>query len=228
MEKYYCNNCKVSVAGQNTCPLCGAYVGDNCVESNDRVDLAFPSINKEVFVKMFIMRVLIFVTVLSLGVVLLVDWIATGAIDWSLNVAVGWLIFWLTIGRTVFFHLQLRRQIVWDCLFACALVLYIQYLVNVPINSIGFTIIIPCVIMSCIAGMQIIMLMKFKSWNRFALPTTVLCLISLIPLIVSLCVYHEAYFPLYMAAIYGVLTQLAMMLFGHKKYFIELKKKFHI
>lgn len=228
MEKFYCKNCKVSVAGQNTCPLCGAYVGDNIIEVNDRVDLVYPSINKEIFVKMFIMRVLIFVTVLSLGVVFLTDWIATGKIDWSLNVAVGWGVFWLTIGRTVFFHLQLRRQIVWDCLFACGLVLYIQYLVKVPVYSIGFTIIIPCIIMSCIAGMQCIMLTKFKSWIRFALPTTVLCLISVVPLIVSLCVYKIAYFPLYMTAVYGAFTLLAMMLFGHKKYFIELKKKFHI
>lgn len=227
MKNYHCKKCNVNVTGQNTCPLCGGFVGDDAYEVEERAELAYPPVSKEIVIKSLLFKAMIYVCLISLAAVFLVDFLVDMRITWAIHIVVGWIVFWMTVGKAVFYRVQLRRQIVWDGIFASLLVLYIEYMVQGSV-MISVNWVIPCIIMSCMAAMAFTMAMKYKTWNRYALPMSTLCLLSLVPLIVMLAVEQKAFFMLYLAAALGVLVQIGLMLFGRRKYFIELKKKFHI
>lgn len=228
----FCEKCKVNVDNiHQTCPLCGAYIKKDeektISDKPSAIYYGYPKINTESVIKNLMLKIIIYVSIISTACVILIDLILSGKIDWSFHVAVGWLVFWFSLGRTIFFNLELRRQVVWDCIFASFLVYYAQYYVGIGENwalEVG----LPLIDISCLILLGSTMVIKYKQWERYCLPISIICLFSMVPIIVYGILNRQVLVLHVICAGAGVVLLLGMMLLGNKKYFMELKKKFHI
>lgn len=228
----YCDKCKVEVdISHKNCPLCGAYVERDEIKNKSvnikDIDYSYPAPNTETVIKKLLFKIILLFCIISVGVVMVVDSITSVRLDWSFHILVGWLIFWFTIGRSIFFHLEFRRQIVWDTIFACFLCLYIQYNLS-NIDDWAWTYAVPAVLLGGLAALCLMMIAQYKNWENYCLPTTVMCILTTVPMIAYAAIYHVTHFMHYITIGCGLIVLLTMMIFGKKKYFLEIKKKFHI
>lgn len=234
----YCDKCKVSVDKKHqNCPLCGAYIKTDeiliikpdTVTAKEIVDYSYPKINMESIIKNLLLKIAIFISVFAMVAVVVINFLTTRKLDWCFHVIVGISLFWITFGRALFFKTNIGKQIVWDCIFAVLLIVYVQYVIGQLGAWWGYAYAVPSVIIACDVTIAATMLMKTKNWAVYSLSATVLCLISFVPLIYAFARNVGAeHFMSYICAGVGATMLVFMMLFGKKSYFLEMKKRFHI
>ena len=236
----HCNKCNVDIdVHHDNCPLCGAYLPEVAKISDEeeykQINYCYPKQNTDLLIKDFLLKITILTCILSIGICAIINFLTSGdyTISWVWHVVVGWLVFWVTIGRSIFFHLQFRRQIVWDYIFSSLLAFYIQFAIAGTLSieseyNWALVWVSPSLAMGAMAGLAMYALIRYKEWQRFALPMTVLNVLSFVPLITYYIVYRDAHFMTFIAAAIGVGILLGMMIVGRKKYFLEIKKKFHM
>lgn len=229
----YCEKCKVYVDEcMENCPLCGTYLPCEEDEKKDTdiisyIDHGYPKVNNEKVIRNLLCKITVLLSLIAIGVVLVVDLLATKHIDWSLHVVVGIIIFWFTLGRSLFFNLELRRQLVWDCIMASLLLIYVEWVTDAT-YAWAWRFGVPSVILGCLLAICITMILKYDYWEHYCLPATVLCILSAVPMIYYVCMYHTTYFMHYICLGAGLALWIAMMVIEPKKYFLEVRKKFHI
>lgn len=234
---YFCDKCKVNVDSEHSnCPLCGSFIKtdeiiviDSDSQPKQVVSLSFPKVTKEFLIKNFVFKLFLFATIIASGAVLIVDYLSSGKIDWSIHVLVGLAAFWFTIGRALFSKVRLGRQMFWDCIFISALMYYIQYCLG-GMGGLDWPNLyaIPSIIMAYIGTMCLIMVMKYTKWTDYCLSTLLLCVLSAVPLIIGFITNGRAHFLSYICLGVGVTAIICMLLFGNGGMVREFKKKFHI
>ena len=86
----------------------------------------------------------------------------------------------------------------------------------------------PAFLLGGIAVLFVYMLIEYKDWVRLTMPLTAMCLVTVIPAIISSAMYKQVHFMIYICLAVGVITLLMLMILGREKYFLELKKKFFL
>lgn len=237
--KNQCPKCKVYVdENLKNCPLCGAFIEREEVsdtEQFNRINYGYPEVNKDFVMRKILLQIVIYVCVISIGICLLVNYLTQPQmkITWAYHVIFGWIVYWCTLGRTMFFHLDVRRQIFWYSIFACVICFHIQFSItktmSVPlVSNWALTYASPAFLMGGIAGLSAYMLLMYRDWVRITMPLTAMCLASCLPVIISLIVYKDVHFMPYICLGVGVAVLLCLMIVGREKYFLELKKKFFL
>lgn len=236
-----CPRCDVEVDHNLTnCPLCGAFVENNenefdANEYENNINYGYPKVRQNFVIKKLLLKVVLYFCIISIGICMLVNYLTspTKQLDWSFHIIFGWIVYWCTLGRTMFFHLDMRKQIYWYSVFACIICFHIQFSIEKTIfveQAMNWALIwaTPSFLMGGVAGLVLYMLIKWKDWVRFVLPLTAMCLTCILPTIIGFCIYKDVHFMLYICMGVGVITLLFMMIVGKDKYFLELKKKFFI
>ncbi len=238
--KKHCHKCNVEVdIHHNTCPLCGAYLESveklTDEEEYKQIDYSYPKLNNDVVMKMLLQKITILITIISILACAMINYLSNinSELTWVWHVIVGWIIFWVTIGRTLFFHLEFKKQIVWDSIFASLLAFYIQFSILGRFQLLAeenwaLVWATPSFLLGAMGGLAIHAIIRYKEWARFALPMTAVNIISIVPLITYYILYKEVHFMTFIAAGVGIFTLISMMIVGRKKYFTEYMKKFHM
>lgn len=231
-----CPRCNVKVdANLKNCPLCGAYIerDEDANATISKIDYGYPVVSKDAVWREFFLRVAIYACLISIGICFLVNYLAVGSIFWAYHILFGWVVFWFTIARSLFFHLDIRKQIFWYSIFACVICFYIQSVSNkafVIAEELNWALIwaTPAFLLGGIAGLFAYMVIEYRNWIRLAMPLTMMCLATAIPAIMAAIMYGHVHFMICISLGVGVITLLMMMILGREKYFLELKKKFFI
>lgn len=230
-----CPRCNVKVdKNLKNCPLCGAYIEREEEDIDAPVPTLsydYPVVSKGVVWREIILRVFIYACVISIGICFLVNYLAADRVFWAYHILFGWIVFWFTIGRSLFFHLDARKQIFWYSIFACVICFYIQSWINnsfVVAEETNWALIwaTPAFLLGGIAILFAYMLIEYRNWDRLAMPLTAMCLATVIPAVMAAIMYHRVHFMICISLGVGVITILLMMILGKEKYFLELKKKF--
>lgn len=232
MNTKYCDKCHVYVDSTLTnCPLCGSYMNqENKEEKKDpkAIKYNYPQINDGKVVKRLIFRIAIYLTLITVIASTLLNWLFDGTVlTWAVHVYVGFIVFWLTIGRLLFTNLDIRKHIVIDCIAIGGLLYYFSFYFNTPVPWALYYA-IPGTICVCIVTLLFCMLVNRKNWATYAVPATVLAFLTFVPLIASFCLYGAADLVIYISIVFSFGIVGAFIIFGNKKYFGELKKRFHI
>ncbi len=230
-----CPKCNVKVDKNLTnCPLCGAYIEreEEDIDSPiPKINYAYPVVDKSVVWREIALRVVFYICVISIGICFLVNFLATERIFWAYHIVFGWVVFWFTLGRSLFFHLDIRKQICWYSIFAGIICYYIQCMIYQTVHiteaqNWALVWAIPAFLLGGIAFLFVLMLIGYKDWVRFSMPLTSMCLVTAVPAIASAALYRHVHFMIYICVGVGVISLLLMMIIGKDKYFLELKKKF--
>lgn len=233
-----CPRCNVKVDKSLTnCPLCGAYI-EREDESFDSpiptIDYAYPEANKSVVLREVILRVFLYACLISIGICFLVNYLAIGKVSWAYHILFGWGIFWCTLGRSLFFHMDIRKQLFWYSVFACVICFYIQIMLNgkrfvIPeAQNWALVWATPAFLLGGIASLFVYMLISYKDWVRLSMPLTMMCVVTAIPAVISGIIYKRVHFMICICLGVGIIALLLMMIVGKDKYFLELKKKLFI
>lgn len=231
-----CPRCNVEIdKSLKNCPLCGAFIErEEIVEDfPNEIDYSFPKVNRSIVFKEVCLGIVIYAFLISIGICFLVNFLAAGKIMWAYHILFGWFVFWCTIARALFFHLDIRKQVCWYSIFACIICFYIQSMMNkafvVPeLQNWALLYATPAFLMGGIAFLFTHMLIAYKDWERLSMPLTAMCVVTAIPVIMSAIMYHRVHFMLCISLGVGIITLLLMMVIGREKYFLELKKKFFL
>lgn len=232
-----CPRCNVLVDKKlNNCPLCGAYIEREDEEIDSpipQIDYSYPVVDKSKVWRDIAFRVVLYICLISIGICFLVNFLAAERIFWAYHIIFGWVVFWFTLGRSLFFHLDLRKQIFWYSVFFAIISYYIQFFIYhkfvVPEEQ-NWALVwaVPAFLLGGIATLFILMLLRFKDWVRYSMPLTAMCLVTAVPAIMATVMYKQVHFMIFICLGVGIITLLLMMILGREKYFLELKKKFFL
>lgn len=232
-----CPRCNVKVDNNLTnCPLCGAYIEREEEDNNTplpAINYGYPKVGKSIVVREIFFRIFLYAFLISIGICFLVNFLATERIFWAYHILFGWTVFWFTIGRSLFFHLDFRKQIFWYSVFAAIICFYIQSMIYgkfVVTEEQNWALVwaTPAFLLGGIAALFAFMIIGYKDWIRLSMPLTAMCVVTCVPVIMSWCMYKHIHFMIYICLAVGIITLLLMMVFGREKYFLELKKKFFL
>lgn len=237
--KNQCPKCKVKVdENLKNCPLCGAFIEREEIsdtEKFNKINYGYPEVDKEFVMRKVLLKIVLYCCIISIGICLLVNYLTspTREISWSYHIIFGWVVYWCTLGRTMFFHLDIRKQIFWYSIFACVICFHIQFSIEKTIYlsaeaNWALRYASPAFLMGGIVGLLAYMLIMYRDWVRFTMPLTAMCIAACLPAISSLIIFKDVHFMLYISAGVGIATLLCLMIVGKEKYFLELKKKFFL
>ncbi len=232
-----CPRCNVLVDKKlSNCPLCGAYIEREDEEIDSpipQIDYSYPVVDKSKVWRDIAFRVVLYICLISIGICFLVNFLAAERIFWAYHIIFGWVVFWFTLGRSLFFHLDLRKQIFWYSVFFAIISYYIQFFIYhkfvVPEEQ-NWALVwaVPAFLLGGIATLFILMLLRFKDWVRYSMPLTAMCLVTAVPALMATVMYKQVHFMIFICLGVGIITLLLMMILGREKYFLELKKKFFL
>lgn len=232
-----CPRCNVTVDKKlSNCPLCGAYIEHEDEDINSpipAIDYSYPVVDKSGVFRDIAFRVVLYAFLISIGICFLVNFLATHRIVWAYHIIFGWVVFWFTLGRSLFFHLDVRKQVFWYSVFFSIISYYIQcfiYHAFVVPEAQNWALIwaIPAFLLGGIALLFVFMVLRYKDWVRYSMPLTAMCLVTAVPVIMAAVMYKQVHFMLCICLGVGIITLLFMMILGREKYFLELKKKFFV
>ncbi len=197
-----CPRCNVKVdSNLSNCPLCGSYIEreEQTDIVKDGINYGYPKVGKSLVVREIAFRVVLYACLISIGISFLVNFLAANEIFWAYHVLFGWGIFWCTIGRSLFFHLDMRKQIFWYSVFASVICYYIQTMIYgtfevTEAQNWALVWATPAFLLGGIAVLFVYMLIEYKDWVRLAMPLTAMCLVTAIPAIIS-GAFYDLYLP---------------------------------
>lgn len=229
-----CRRCNVEVDKNLTnCPLCGAYIERAEEDDNTppaQVEYKYPKVSHDFVFREIMLRIFIYACIISIGICFLVNYLVSGRIFWAYHVLFGWFVFWCTLGRSIFFKMDFRRQAVWYSVFAGVICYYIQSWIYGKVavteaENWALVWAIPAFLLGGIAVLFLCLVLDYKNWIRYAMPLTIMCLITIIPVIAAAAMYGRVHFMICLCMAVGVVAVLLLMVLGRDKYFLELKKK---
>lgn len=225
-EMKHCDKCNIDVESNlNNCPLCGAYLkADEGIRTENRhayPDVKYRARSRRIFFKLFV-----FASIIAGLVCLVVDYAVNKKITWSLHLVVALLGYWVTLGRSMFFRLPLRRQLVADFVVAVLIVFYAEHFAG-STNHWAFHLGMPIAFMAVFGAFLVMCVLDNRHWRLYAMSVTPICVISVIPIIVSIIVFKDINWAWYIATGMGISTIISFVLFGKQGYVTELKKRLH-
>lgn len=228
----YCNKCKVEVdSSLHNCPLCGNFLtGEENTEpiSSNTIVYAYPIVNKAIYLKQIAFKVMIFATIVALLACTAVDLLVSGKLDWAYHVYVAIAGYWLTVGRSMFFNMEIHRQIMWDILAAIGICFYIEAITHTTQYHWALYWVTPGVIALGMFSLGCTAFYDTKKWGSSIVTLALLGLLSWIPMFVSWLVLKDVHWMLFAVTGLGILVVAGILIFGRKRFVNELKKRFHI
>jgi hypothetical protein len=218
----YCESCKLNITGDNKiCPLCKNELDHGSSTSN--VFPVIPSIYEE---QNIVFRILIFISILTGSTSLIIDFIISNSLDWSLLVIIGIMFFWFNLISSIY-----KRNNPNAITFNQVLILSIgsivcDYLTGFKLWSITY--VLPFL---CITGMTEMFIVS--SILRYSIHSYIVYLfgLSIIGIIQIIFIFTKVIsitWPSVICCILSIIAVNTILLFGNRKWKRELKRKFHI
>ncbi len=219
-----CRKCGVNIDGNLVnCPLCGAHVG----EENPKSIYGYPSV-AEKNAKALFLRISLFVTVISMAIVLVIDFAVDNRIVWAWHVIFGFAVAWLCVGRPILKRFNVRKYLSWGFAGVIALLFYLNYWINSFADPWAFTLGAPIAVLTWQGVLAVLGIAHKPERPEYWMSATKVFILSAICIGVSFLWIKTCYWGWYVCTGVGFIEVLSLSIFAKEKYFSELGKRLHV
>lgn len=217
----YCKSCKIAIENNLTkCPLCGSYTK----ETDDKYNDDYPIVTTS-YLNDIINRAMFFAAIAISVLSLFVNRYLAKSVPWSFIAIVG--VFYLLLSSK--FIIKKKWNSGFFILSQVFLVSVVVSVIDKLLGNLGWSVdyAIPFIIISGSLSMLIISIVKPYKYKEYIVYLLVIALMGLVPLIFILCDLTRVFWTSALCVIYSVLTVLAMLIFTHRRFNVELIKRLH-
>lgn len=220
----YCNHCKVSIRiNSEVCPLCGNILPSPLDEENG--EEIFPKVSP-FFKKNLTIKIMIFLTVVSIVVSFAVDMIFPSKINWPILFLLALASAWLSL----FFILRKRdnisKKIMWQVIIVSLLSLFWDWKIGWYGWSIDF--VIPITYIVAMVVMYITSKIMRLSTSHYITYGLLGSLFGIIPLLFILFKWNKVRYPSIICVAISIIFLSAMIIFHGSDIKLELRKRTHL
>ena len=224
----YCPECKVSVGEPAVyCPLCGAKLDDQT--EGKTAEKLYPDFSKPDHKKMglpFAAKLLAFISLAAVIICTVLDLIISGRLTWSVYVAAGILVAWVTIALPILRQLNLNTMLLYDLCSISALLILID--ATTGWNRWSVTYVLPCFYIAIATATVILALVFRKYWREYILSLLAVSAIGIFPLLCL--IFRLPTVPYFCAAavLFALVLAFAILYFSSGKLFSEWKRRMNL
>ena len=222
-----CDACRLQVrTAENHCPLCGAELKKSEKEESLRAENHYPDLRRQLAKFSLVRRLLQFFTLFGCLFSLLVNLLVTPHLWWSLIVlaaaAYGWLLIPALLRRGVNF----ARQIVFQVLLTCAVVVLIDFVTGYSGWSVSY--VVPAVLSAGIVVTGLLAVFNPTSWSRYVFYQALVGVFGFVPLILYFLGWAKSLVMVLVTVGLALASLLLTVLFADKRIKNEFVKRFHL
>lgn len=222
----YCNSCKISVSTiKKYCPLCYSELSgsdeQNCEEF-------YPNLENDTHMQSkysFIFRLLLFLSLSTASICILINFICWAGVPWSLIVILSIFLSWEIIGFLILGKKNPGFKVVCN-MIVIPVVLTILDLIT-GWHQWSINLVIPFTIIASTITITIILYKRRAKWREYMIYQLIITANGLIPGILYLFGFVNIFWPAGVSLLYAFLTIIGIWIFADKQLGNELKKRFH-
>ena len=211
-----------------TCPFCKS----NLKESDDKqieiVYQSYPKFKKDEKKTSFVLKLFIFLSVLSVVICALISFLEHDSIDGFyplLIVIASVLVCWAFIKGVILSKLNFALRIISFSICLIALLMIIEY--DLSNDSWVLNYMIPFILCASLLTILMALFIKIKRFQNFISLMIGLCVLNCVPIRLYKLGFIIIKWPAIVSASTALACILGMLIFGFKETVLELKKRFH-
>lgn len=222
-----CNVCHIHIdTTEATCPLCGNGLQETAAAEYNVPKNHYPNLKKELVKYNFIMRILLFVSLLGCGVSVLINLLTNTTFLWCLIVVAAVVYAWLVVPSLLRQGFNYGLQALLQGLLASALCIALDFIIGY--SGWSFTYVIPSIITLCILSVDLLSLFYRTNYTQYILYQIIVGVLGFVPLILYLTSVTHVFILAIIPACLGLASVLACLIFSDKSVKNEFKRRFHI
>jgi len=220
----YCDKCKIKIDTNRTyCPLCQQTLSG---ESSTNLIEKYPeyiSVNRKVFP--LTKRIILFVTIVSMIILLVINLANYNGKLWSLIPIGSIFYFWILVSVGIFS----RQNIAFKLAFLTSLLIALLILIDEASFSEGwsYNYLMPILLSVCNLAISVLLLIKRMDYRDYILYLLTIIILSLIPVVLVFFNIITIIWPSLIAFGIAVSILLFIIFFFPKSIKDEIKKRFH-
>jgi len=219
-----CENCNVKIDNPNElCPLC--YSTLTRIDNNPE-PLSYPDFAERAEKYNIIYRILLFLSVTTASISLIINIFTFSEYWWSLIVIANIIYMWITIVSFTKKHIRISFSIFVQAISLSALLLIIDYLTGYHKWALNYG--APLLFATAMVCITIIIIVRRVAISRFILYFFLIALLGFIPITLMAFGLVTVLWPSLSSAVYSAISLVSIFIFADNATKIELKKRFHI
>lgn len=223
-----CNACRICVANphQAFCPLCGEELTEGAAPACALPRNPYPDLAGRLVQYNFIMRLLLFLTLLGCGISVLVNLLAAPGFLWCLIVIAAAGYCWLIIPPLLRRGVNYATRVVWQVLFTSALVVALDFIIGYQGWSVTF--VIPSLLNAGILALALLAAINRTNWVQYVFAQVLVGVFSFVPLVLYLFGISQNLVMVLVTSCLGLASILITLVFGDRTIKSEFKRRFHM
>lgn len=222
-----CETCHISIdTKKSTCPLCGTGLTTQEKPAYSTPKNRYPDFNKELATYNFLVRLLLFVSLLGCGVSVLINLLTNTSFLWCLIVVAAVAYAWLVVPSLLRDGFNFGLQALLQAFFAIALCIALDFIIGY--SGWSFTYVVPSIITLCIISVDLLSLFYRTKYSQYVLYQIIVGILGFVPLILYLTNVTHVFILAIIPACLGLASVLACLIFGDKTVKNEFKRRFHV
>lgn len=220
-----CNACHVKVQSKkDLCPLCGTPLFPSDIDAPPINQ--YPDLTKSIVQYNFIYRILLFLTITSIGVSLLVNWLVFPQFMWSLIVLASAVYCWVTIPPLLRRGANFAALSVLQVLVTSVLVVALDFIVGYKGWSTAY--VVPALMMAGILVIGLMVIFNRTRWYQYVLYQVTMALLGFTPLILHYTGLKTSLVMVIISTSLGLASLALTIAFGDRSIKTEFRRRFHL
>lgn len=219
-----CNKCNLNVnSHRKTCPLCGQILEN---PNKETPPMLYPPYNGNIKRINLFLRILMFVSLVTIFISLLINFLTTPKDLWSIYVIIGVFYGWVLLRSTIMSKSNVALRLIVQMVALSIVVWGIQE--NSHSGNWALDYVIPCIGILTTLSIIIIIMSKPMKYSDYLFYLLIAVLIGFVPIILYFTEIVTVLWPSIAAAGLSIVTILGMIFFADRATKDELKKRFHL
>ena len=222
-----CDDCRVQVDGDHEfCPLCGSHLHSAEPFGYPLPHNHYPDLRDQTASTNFVLRVLLFITILGCTLSVLVNLMVDVSFLWCLIVLAAAAYLWLTIPPLLRRGVNYTRRILFQALFTSLLVVGLDIFLGYQGWSVDY--VVPGLLAAGIVSIGMMVVFNRLQWVQYVLYQVIMGLFGFIPLLLYFLGIAHSLVMVLVAAGLGLASILVTMVFGDRSIKTEFRRRFHL
>lgn len=223
----HCTPCHAQVfTAEDFCPLCGAALEQPQACPAGLPQNPYPDLRGLTAQSNFLMRLLVFLSLMGAGTSLLVNILVPTGFMWSLIVIAALLYTWLTVPPLLRQGVNYAKRVVIQVIFTAALVVALDFIIGFQGWSVNYA--LPGLLCAGIAALWAMLVFNRTSWGQYIFYQFLMGIFGFIPLLLYVLGLSNSLVMVLITASLALASLLATVVFGDKTFKSDMRRRFHL